>query len=750
MTHQKIKITLLSAAIVAVLAGCNTKEEAVTPIAENINTLPKCETLMPTPEVIIKGSDKTLTEQTITVGATGDMHGRIFSYDYALDAVDNNAGFTRITTLLNEERAANDNMLMIDLGDTVQGNSAELFNNEPVHPVVETMNAMEYDVWVPGNHEFDFERSFIDRNLRAFNGAVISSNIIWDQDAKECDATDEEIPFLRGYQVFDFNGAKVAVVGLTPSWVKVWQAASPENFRDLDFKDELAAVSDTVDQVMAEHQPDVVIGALHFGRKAGGSGVHEIASELADKFDVIFMGHEHARFIEQVYKGDDATQEMKDISVNGEYQQEDKSVSGIYNDANRHEKVKVIEPGNWGWALAKADIQLAKNDSGEWKIVDTTLANRTVADVAEDATLQEQMQHIHVASEEDANTVIGQVEGNFTYSANGAADEAVLEDRVANSEGLRLYTTIHAAKLYSMPLVDIVNHIQTRTIEGKAVDADGNAVKVDVSAAALFSDASNLYDGQDYHKKDSANLYMYDNELVAVNIKGEQLKDYMEWSFSYFNQYKQGDVTVSFNPDVRAYNYDIFDGDIEYVVDLSKPARKQGQQAGDRVEIISIAGEKFDPSATYVLAINDYRYGSTMLPQGWITESDVIWESSNEPTYAVRDMLTDYVAESGKVSAADFTTANWHIVQLGTIDNIGNPIVKGEMITTREAEGKALWNKLVNKEICVMRSGAGDRTSIHRSVNLLDTSSWFANPNYSETATQAELYEGCVYSNQPQ
>ncbi|WP_413110239.1 bifunctional metallophosphatase/5'-nucleotidase [Thaumasiovibrio sp. DFM-14] len=734
---NKSKLTAVTTAVVAALASASAL------------ALPTCETLAPTPEVIVKGQDSTLTSQTITIGATGDMHGRIFAYDYALDGVDRNAGFTKIATLLKQERENNENMLMIDLGDTVQGNSAELFNNEPVHPVVDTMNALQYDLWVPGNHEFDFERSFIDRNLRAFDGAVVSSNIIWDKNATECDASGEEVPFLRGYQVFDFNGAKVAVVGLTPSWVKVWQAASPDNFRNLDFKYELDAVTDAVNEVTAKHQPDVIIGALHYGRKEHGTGVHEIASKLADKFDVIFMGHEHARFIEQVNKGDDPTQEMKEISVNGEYQQEDKALSGVYNHENRHEKVKIIEPGNWGWALAKADIELAKDDAGKWQIVDTTLANRTVADIEESAELQEQMQRIHKASSDDANMKIGNVEGNFTYSANGAADEAVLEDRVSNSEGMRLYTTIHSAKLYAMPLVDVINQIQIRTVEEKAVDANGNAVKVDVSAAALFSDASNLYHGQDYHKKDSANLYMYDNELVAVTIKGEQLKDYMEWSYSYFNQYQDGDITVSFNPDVRAYNYDIFEGDLTYTVDLSKPAYANGGD-GERITITEIGGVAFDPNADYVLAINDYRYGSTMLPKGWISEDNVIWDSSNEATYAVRDMLTDFVADVGKLDANAFANANWHIKQMGTINDKGEHLTKGEITALRDAEGQALWAQLQNKEICVMRSGAGDRTAIHKSVNIADENSWFANPNYSETATEAELYEGCAYQHQPQ
>ncbi|WP_394243211.1 bifunctional metallophosphatase/5'-nucleotidase [Vibrio astriarenae] len=748
-------LSLVAAALV--VAGCNSSDDSQIdgPQRPPASTDPiqECRTYQKTDEVIVLGNNPDLRQQSITIGATGDMHGRIFAYDYALDDVDVNAGFTKIATLLNEERAKADNMLMIDLGDTVQGNSAELFNDEPLHPVVETMNFMNYDLWVPGNHEFDFDRDFLFRSLEGFEGSIISSNIIWDQDAITCKVPtgSQDIDFLPPYQIYDFNGAKVAVIGLTPSWVKIWQAASPENFRDLDFKDEFESVEAAVNKAIEIHNPDIVIGALHYGRKENGDGVHKIASKLADKFDVIFMGHEHARFIEQVEKDSDYTEEMLEISVDGEAEVEDKSISGLYNSKNRHEKVKVIEPGNWGWALAKAEIELEKDSNGQWHIIDTTLSNIKVDDVHEDAALQNEMQWVHDDSVADANELIGTVEGNFTNSANGGADEATGEEQVLNNDGLRLYTTIHNAKLSDAPLSALINDIQIMNIEEKGPEG----IQVDVSAAAIFSDGSNLFDGQEYKKKDSANLYMYDNELVAVSIKGDQLKDYMEWSYSYFNQYVEGDITVSFNPDMPAFNYDIFGGTIKYVVDLSKQGRVEDSEGnkitdGERIEIVEIAGTDFDANATYTLAVNDYRYGTTMLSKGWITEDDNLWQSTNEPVYAVRDMLTEYVDNHGTLARDKFDYQNWYIKQYGIVEADGTITNPGSMIETRQDEGAGqdLWEQLKNKEICILRAEAGARSSIHKAVNINDASTYFANPLFGSAEGDA-LYQGCIYANQP-
>ncbi|PMH46699.1 hypothetical protein BCU68_01295 [Vibrio sp. 10N.286.49.B3] len=730
---------LLTTSIALALVGCNSSSDD-----NNDIVIEECQTFNNSPEIIVKGGNgDELTQQTITIAATGDMHGRIFAHDYATNRADANAGFTKISTLMQEERAQNPDMVLIDLGDTVQGNSAELFNDLPVHPVVETLNAMDFDVWVPGNHEFDFERSFLDRNLAGFNGSAVSSNIVWDKNSTECDTSGEEVDFLKGYQIFEINGAKVAVVGLTPSWVTNWQSSSPENFRNLGFKEELESVRAAVDEAIEKYSPDVVIGALHYGRKDGGTGVHKIAVELADRFDVIFNGHEHSKHIEQVFANNDHSQDMTDISEGGSNELEDKELSIVHNSETRHNSVKVIEPGNWGWALAKAEIELEKDAQGQWQIVDTTLANRTVNGIDEDPAIQQQFQHIHDQSIEHAETTVGIVDGNFVfpgYDALGVGgDEATGEGTVENSEGARLYTTIHMAKVADMPLVDLINQIQIKNIEEKAVDADNNPLNlsVDVSAAALFSDESNLIDGQEYRNMDSSNLYMYDNQLVAVSMKGSALKEYMEWSYGYLNQWQDGDLIVSFNTDVRAYNYDHFDGTIQYVVDISK-------DEGERITISEIAGTAFDPAAQYTVAVNDYRYSSTLISKGWITEDDMLWISADEPVYAIRDMLTAYVNEAGTLDAEQFVNQNWYIKQFGkmNLDGTWDEATKGDILKARETEeGSALWKKLQNKEICVVRDDNRDN-SLVEAVNYKNDSSYFINTD------KENPYEGCTHAAQ--
>ncbi|PSW06521.1 bifunctional metallophosphatase/5'-nucleotidase [Photobacterium lipolyticum] len=718
------KRNLVCLAIAVALTGCNSDDNNTTTSnnAPNKNTTTTTSvkqglTLINTPEVVIKGENSELTEQSIVIGATSDLHGRVFGYDYALGTEDSDAGLTRISTLLKKERENHPNMILIDIGDTVQGNSAQLFNDQPSHPMIDTLNSLNYDLWVPGNHEFNFDRSFIDRNLENFDGAVISSSIKWASNGNN---------YLRSYQIYNVNGCKVAIIGLTPSYVPNWEASAPEHFAGLNFEEELKAATAAVEEVTAAHNPDIVVGALHLGRTDGGMGVYGIASALADKFDVIMAGHEHATYIEEVTMG---KAEGKDISKNS-HSDEDKALSGVFDETATATKVKIIEPGKWGSALAKTEIKVKKDADGKWVLVDTTLSNISTKNVEEDADLAAKYQYVDDKAKADAEEIIGTISGNFTPTSTGGADEIVEEDFFEDADTtVRLYSTIHAAKVQDSPLMDLIQYIQ--------LDHSGATI----AAASLFSDTSNLRDGQDFAKKDATNLYKYDNTLVGVNITGENLMKYMEWSYNYFNTYKDGDITISFNNSVKAYNYDQFDGAINYTVDLSKPA-------GERISIVEIDGKPFDASAKYKLALNSYRYGSQALANGWVKKEDKFYDSTNEPIYAIRDMITEFVRENkGVSSTGDYlkTTDNWRIDQM----QAGRGIA-----ATRDDDGagEVLWNKLKNKEVCIHIDPSNVKyPGIGKAVNVNDDTTYYANPAFEAdaSATGEELNWGCSYKFDP-
>ncbi|MCV5434572.1 metallophosphoesterase, partial [Escherichia coli] len=82
--------------------------------------------------------------------------GRFMPWDYALDGANTSGSLTQLYTAIKKVRQENPNTILVDAGDTIQGNSVELFNDQPQSPMMVAMNAMGYDAWAFGNHEFNF------------------------------------------------------------------------------------------------------------------------------------------------------------------------------------------------------------------------------------------------------------------------------------------------------------------------------------------------------------------------------------------------------------------------------------------------------------------------------------------------------------------------------------------------------------------------------------------------------------------
>ncbi|MGL1890800.1 MAG: 5'-nucleotidase C-terminal domain-containing protein [Spirochaetaceae bacterium] len=586
-------------AVSLVLTGCMNNKVAKPDSKQSVISMYDSQT----GDVTIKG-DKDLTEQTIAIGATADVHGRIYAYDYAIDAPDSDAGLAKVYSAIMAERAANPDMILMDVGDTVQDNSADLFNDLDTHPMIQALNYMDFDVWVLGNHEFNFEKSFLDRNVLAFNGAVLSSNI-----KEEADGSD----YVQPYKIFDVNGCKVGVVGVLPPHVPEWEASSPSHFKGLEFKGTLESVQAAVAQM--EGQYDVLVGAFHMGRTSdrGAEAIIEIAENMQE-FDVIFGGHEHAKYVDMV--GD----------------------------------VTILEPGKYGWALARADIKV-KKDGDKWVVLGVEAKNVETKPLDEEASMLEKFKFVHDDSVADANMVVGQIEGDFV---NGV-DYLTGEDKV---------TTMPRAQIEDTAVIDFINEVQMFY------------TGADVSSAALFNFGSTLKEGA-FMKKDVAYIYKYPNTLVGVNITGANLKKYMEWSASYYNTTTEGDLTVSFNPDVRGYNYDMFSG-VSYNVDIRNPA-------GERVVDVTMNGSDIDDAKVYKLAVNNYRFG-TLIGLDLVTLDDKYYDSyaAIQDAGRIRSLIVQYVQEEKNGVVTPDVDNNWEIIGF----DFDNPLI--EAVVAKAKDGSLM------------------------------------------------------------
>src|SRR5256885_4456668 len=127
------------------------------------------------------GSSAASDTAHVVIVATTDVHGRVLGWDYVRDAAAP-GGLSRAATMVETLRAQYpDQVVLVDAGDLIEGNLfaayfAERDSQRP-HPVVDALNAMQYDVATPGNHEFDFGPALLARATGDATYHYVSANI---------------------------------------------------------------------------------------------------------------------------------------------------------------------------------------------------------------------------------------------------------------------------------------------------------------------------------------------------------------------------------------------------------------------------------------------------------------------------------------------------------------------------------------------------------------------------------------------
>ncbi len=208
-------------------------------------------------------------------------------------ALDENLGYAGFVYCADEARKNTPYVALVDAGDWAQGGTAGAVSQGRY--IVEVLNAVSYDVVVPGNHEFDYGWGIFENYMRNLRCGFISCNLR--------DLRTGKLLF-KPYRIMTFGNVKVAFVGAsTPeSIVK----SMPSSFMDenrsfiYDFDGDMtgekliASIQKAVDDARAEGA-DYVIVVGHLG---GYEDVTEVWSTpyIAPRtrgIDVFIDGHSH-------------------------------------------------------------------------------------------------------------------------------------------------------------------------------------------------------------------------------------------------------------------------------------------------------------------------------------------------------------------------------------------------------------------------------------------------------------------------
>lgn len=541
----------------------------------------------------IQVSAKEEDKASVTILQSSDLHGYVNPYDYASD-IPAKSGLAKIATIVKQERAKDENVLLIDTGDTLQGNMVDSFRKDDIHPMIKAMNLMGYDLWTLGNHEFNYDFKDTTNAMNDFKGNIAIANI-YKKDGSR---------WQEPYHIFDVNGVKVAIFGLVAPHVPEWEASDASRYDNMKFTDPVEETGKVLKEL--EGKADLIIGNIHYGREGekGTLGVNEIARVYGDQLDGLFVGHAHESFAEE---------------VNG---------------------VLMAEPGSNGTNVSKMNFELEKVD-GNWQVTNKKVELVSTKEVEADPELLKEMAYYDEKAKAMANEKAGEIAENF------------FEDTSYLPGIPRVYVEDNA-------LIDLINKVQL-LYSG-----------ADVSMAATFGDYLNLEKG-DFKVKDAVKIYKYDNTLYGVKINGKTLKTIMEnQAGNFFNQAKTGDVTPSFNPDMKSYMFDSFAG-VDYDINISKPA-------GQRIENIKFKGEPLKEDQELILAVNNYRFGN-LEKAGLVSKADIVFDSNSTMPSAIRDMALDYVKNQKVISPE--CDHNWKITGVDTTSDVAvmihDKVRKGEI-----------------------------------------------------------------------
>ncbi len=216
---------------------------------------------------------------TLYIGHTNDVHGRI------VESEDGSMGYSKLSSLVKMARSVTDDILLLDAGDVLHGtNLANMFEGQTV---LDIMNEIGYDALAPGNHDFNYgyERLFEAAEWAEDNSTfrILSANI-----------TDENgYLLLQPYQIYDFNGFKVCVIGLTAPDTKT--KSHPKNTEGIEFLSD-AVIENAQSAIdVANEISDFVIVLGHIGVVPDGeSGItSELICQQIDGIDLFVDGHSH-------------------------------------------------------------------------------------------------------------------------------------------------------------------------------------------------------------------------------------------------------------------------------------------------------------------------------------------------------------------------------------------------------------------------------------------------------------------------
>ena len=308
-------------------------------------------------------------EVNIKLLGTSDVHGRIVPWSYGADVEDKSGSYAQIATYVKDVRKNNKNVVLVDVGDAIQDNQVDVFAKDKKyykdHPIPKVLNEMKYDIFVLGNHEFNFGMKALDEILKDIKAKKLTANFYHKKNDKR---------YIDATTIIEKDGVKLGIIGLsTPMSAKFEEDTG--NLKDMKFTSPTEEARTQVEKLKAKGV-DAIIAVTHMGidneNNIPDTGMRDVINAV-DGIDVVIAGHMH-----------------KDVP------------------SETIKNTLITEPHRYGTVVSEVDLTFDINDKKEVKLVKKESKTVPVKALEADKKIVEIYKPYHEKLRELNNVVIGQ------------------------------------------------------------------------------------------------------------------------------------------------------------------------------------------------------------------------------------------------------------------------------------------------------------------------------------------------------
>lgn len=423
--------------------------------------------------------------------------------------------------------------------------------------------------------------------------------------------------YFPSYSIIIKENIKIAILGLITPGIPNWL---PKNiWSGIDFENMILTAKKWVPIIEAKENPDLLIGLFH----AGVDYSYDNQSAESPR------NENASQLIAEQVPGFDV------VFVGHDHHEWNFKVADANGDS-----VLILGPASRANSVTVANVNLELNsENNTWnKNIEGEIIN--IKEIPSDEKFLKTFSHEF----DEVKKYVSRPIGEFTETVSAK------NSLFGNSS-----------------FVDLIHQIQ--------LELTG----ADISFTAPLSIHSEISKGKVY-VKDMFNLYRYENLLYTMELSGQEILDYLEYSYAaWFNTLKtKDDHLLKFKEDEngelilskrsnapmlenRYYNFDSAEG-IKYIVDVTKPK-------GNRITITEMDnGTPFDLNKTYKVAVNSYRGnggGGHLVKGAGISKDNLTNRIMNSTEKDLRYYMMKWIEKQKIVEPIE--NVNWEIIPMNFV-----------------------------------------------------------------------------------